>query len=102
MRACSTRPRPAYIATSAARYWPEAASGEEENNPNTPSAPLPLTTVASLHEDELKQVLGLPADVNTYALIPIGYPLGKFGAVKRLPVEEVTCLDKWGTPFTQS
>lgn len=60
-----------------------------------------LTTVASLHEDALKQVLGLPADVNTYALIPIGYPLGKFGLVKRLPVEEVTCLDKWGQAFTK-
>ncbi len=60
-----------------------------------------LTTVASLHEDELKQVLGLPADVNTYALIPIGYPLGKFGPVKRLPVEEVTCLDKWGQAFVK-
>ncbi|MBI3246202.1 MAG: nitroreductase family protein [Deltaproteobacteria bacterium] len=60
-----------------------------------------LTTVASLHEDELKQVLGLPAEVNTYALIPIGYPLGKFGPVKRLPVEEVTCLDKWGQVFKQ-
>jgi nitroreductase len=58
-----------------------------------------LTTVASLHEDELKQVLGLPADVNTYALLPIGYPLGKFGPVNRVPVEDVTCVDQWGTAF---
>lgn len=58
-----------------------------------------LTTVASLYEDELKQVLGLPSDVNTYALLPIGYPLGKFGPVSRMSVEEVTCVDQWGKPF---
>lgn len=61
-----------------------------------------LTTVSSLYEDDLKKVLGLPNDVNTYALLPIGYPLGKFGPVSRLPVEEVTCVDQWGTPFKKS
>jgi nitroreductase len=61
-----------------------------------------LTTVSSLYEDDLKKVLGLPADVNTYALLPMGYPLGNFGPVSRLPVEEVTCLDQWGTPFKKS
>jgi nitroreductase len=58
-----------------------------------------LTTVSSLYEEDLKKVLGLPDDVNTYALIPIGYPLGKFGPVNRLPVEEVTCVDQWGKRF---
>lgn len=58
-----------------------------------------LTTVASLYEDELKKVLGLPSDVNTYALLPLGYPLGKFGRVSRLPVEEVTCVDQWGQAY---
>ena len=56
-----------------------------------------LTTVCSLHDDELKPILRLPADLSTYALIPIGYPLGKFGPVQRLAVEEVTCVDRWGT-----
>ncbi|MCS6927701.1 MAG: nitroreductase family protein [Candidatus Binatia bacterium] len=60
-----------------------------------------LTTVSALYEEELKAVLGLPADVSTYALIPIGYPRGKFGPVQRVPVEEVTCVDRWGTPFTR-
>lgn len=58
-----------------------------------------LTTVSSLYEDELKPILQLPADVSTYSLIPIGYPRGKFGPVQRLPVEEVTCVDRWGTPL---
>jgi nitroreductase len=58
-----------------------------------------LTTVSSLYEDELKSILHLPADISTYALIPIGYPRGRFGPVQRIPVEEVTCMNRWGTPF---
>ena len=58
-----------------------------------------LTTVASLHEEEIRAVLNLPKDVSTYALLPIGYPLGRFGPVTRVPVEEVSCIDQWGTPF---
>jgi nitroreductase len=59
-----------------------------------------LTTVASLYDEELQAVLGLPKDVSTYALIPIGYPRGKFGPVQRMSVEEVTCVDRWGQAFT--
>jgi hypothetical protein len=29
-------------------------------------------------------MLGLPADVDTFALMPIGYPLDKFGPLTRL------------------
>lgn len=58
-----------------------------------------LTTVSALYEDELRSILHLPADISTYALIPIGYPRGKFGPVQRVPVEEVTCVDRWGTRF---
>jgi len=58
-----------------------------------------LTTVCSLYDDEIKAVLHLPSDISTYALLPIGYPQGKFGPVKRLAVEEVTCVDRWGTPL---
>ncbi len=58
-----------------------------------------LTTVASLHEEEIRAVLKLPEDVSTYALLPIGYPLGRFGPVTRVPVEEVSCVDQWGEPF---
>jgi len=60
-----------------------------------------LTTVCSLYEDEIRAVLHLPNDVSTYALLPIGYPQGKFGPVKRMAVEEVTCVDQWGTPLAR-
>lgn len=58
-----------------------------------------LTTVCSLYDDECRAVLGLPADISTYAMLPIGYPQGKFGPVRRMAVEEVTCVDQWGTPL---
>jgi nitroreductase len=38
-----------------------------------------LTTNHMLLEDEVKSVLGLPAPYRTFALLPIGYPVNKFG-----------------------
>jgi len=54
-----------------------------------------LTTNHLVYEDEVKAVLGIPPDVQTYGLMPIGYPRGKFGPVKRKPVSEVAHLDSW-------
>jgi nitroreductase len=55
-----------------------------------------LTTIHTFFEDEVKQILGLPPEVMTYALMPIGYPQGKFGPIKRRPVSEVAYLDSYG------
>ena len=55
-----------------------------------------LTTIHTYFEDEVKAILGLPREVQTYALMPIGYPQGKFGPIKRRPVSEVAYLDKYG------
>ena len=54
-----------------------------------------LTTIHMFYEDEVKAILGLPAEVQTYALMPIGYPRGKFGPIKRRPVSEVAYLDNY-------
>ncbi len=58
-----------------------------------------LTTLHTFAEDEIKALLGLPADVTTYALLPIGYPQDGYqhGPVKRLPVEKVTFLNTMAT-----
>jgi nitroreductase len=58
-----------------------------------------LTTIHMFYEDEVKAILGLPAEVQTYALLPIGYPSDKFGPIKRRPVSEVVCLDRYGNPW---
>ena len=41
------------------------------------------TTNHMLYEDQVKAVLELPDDVQTYALMPIGYPRGNFGPLTR-------------------
>jgi nitroreductase len=58
-----------------------------------------ITTNHIRYEDELKAVLGIPADVDTCALMPIGYPQGKFGPVTRRPVAEVAYADRWSQPW---
>lgn len=55
-----------------------------------------LTTLHKLHEDDVKKLLGIPDDVETMALIPVGRPKGKFGTPKRLPAERVVYWETWG------
>ncbi|HXZ87504.1 MAG TPA: nitroreductase family protein [Candidatus Binataceae bacterium] len=55
-----------------------------------------LTTIHAFFEEEVRAILNLPADVQTYALMPIGYPQGHHFPVKRKAVKEVACLDSYG------
>jgi nitroreductase len=55
-----------------------------------------LTTLHLLYEDEIKEQLGIPSEVETVALIPIGYPRGRFGPTTRVPVQDVAHWDHWG------
>jgi nitroreductase len=58
-----------------------------------------LTTVHAFFEDEVRAIVNLPPEVQTYALMPIGYPQGHHFTVKRRPVNEVACLDSYGKPW---
>jgi nitroreductase len=58
-----------------------------------------ITTIHKFRDEQVKQLLGIPADVETAALIPLGYPLGKFGRPPRRPVGEVAFADSWGQSF---
>ncbi|HXU24321.1 MAG TPA: nitroreductase family protein [Tepidiformaceae bacterium] len=53
------------------------------------------TTFAISDRSAAKRVLGLPDTIEPFCLIPVGYPLGKFGPVTRKPVEEVMRWDRW-------
>lgn len=55
-----------------------------------------LTTLHLMYEQEIKARLGIPDDVEAAAMIPIGYPLGRFGPTTRTPVQDVTYWDAWG------
>ena len=54
-----------------------------------------LTTWHLMAEGEVKRVLGIPRSVHTYGLIPIGWPIGTFGPVRRRPIDEVIHPDRW-------
>jgi nitroreductase len=58
-----------------------------------------ITTNHIRCEDEVKALLGIPEDVATFALMPIGWPLDKFGPVTRRPPAEVAHADRWGTAW---
>ena len=54
--------------------------------------------VATWHmflEREWKAVLGIPRAAHTFAAIPVGWPQGRFGPVRRRPVAEVIHRDRW-------
>ena len=55
-----------------------------------------LTMRHLLYEKESEAALGLPPGVHSYAIIPIGYPLGKFGPVRRGPLAGIVYKDRWG------
>ena len=58
-----------------------------------------ITTIHRFRDAQVKELLGIPADVETAALIPLGYPLGKFGRPPRRPLREVAFADRWGRAF---
>jgi nitroreductase len=58
-----------------------------------------LTTLHLVFEKEAEAALGLPPGVHSYALLPIGYPIGRFGPVRRIALGEVVYQDRWGQPY---
>jgi nitroreductase len=63
-----------------------------------------LTTMHTRYEKEVKELLGIPAEIDTVALIPLGYPDfskgERFSKGKRKPLEEVAYSDIWGKQLT--
>jgi nitroreductase len=60
------------------------------------------TTITTNHlrcEGELRTLLGLPDDVDTFAMMPIGWPMDRFGPLSRKPLSEVAHADRWGHPW---
>lgn len=62
-----------------------------------------LTTLLCFVEDEVKQLLEIPEDWYTCAVMPIGYAVGKgHGPISRRPVSKLAYRDSWGNGFTPS
>lgn len=72
-----------------------------------------MTSWHALVEEELRTVVGIPADVAIHATIPLGVPQGRHGPVRRRPLSELVYEDDWersapwavdppGTQFTSA
>ena len=57
-----------------------------------------LTTRHLTYEKETEEAMGIPPGFHSYAILPIGYPMG-FGPVGRGPLSDVVYLDGWGKPY---
>lgn len=53
------------------------------------------TTLALQDQAAVAKVLKLPETMGAFCLIPVGYPLGKFGPVTRKPLSEILRFDQW-------
>ena len=54
-----------------------------------------MTTWHLEQEQEFKAILGIPRRVKTFAIIPVGWPQGRFGEVRRRPAAEAIRFDGW-------
>ena len=55
-----------------------------------------LTTMHQVFEDEMQARFGIPDEYGIVVTLPIGFPMGRFGPVRRKPSEKVTYFDAWG------
>ncbi|MCE5290437.1 MAG: nitroreductase family protein [Nocardiaceae bacterium] len=54
-----------------------------------------MTTWHTMFEQEFKSILAVPGHVNIYAIVPVGWPAGKFGPVSRRPAAEAIRWERW-------
>tara|TARA_B100000676_G_scaffold313395_1_gene394248 strand:- start:18020 stop:18682 length:663 start_codon:yes stop_codon:yes gene_type:complete len=55
-----------------------------------------ITTRHLIYADETERALELPKDYLSYAIIPVGYPMGNFGPVTRGDLRDFVSLDRIG------
>ncbi|MGF7235330.1 MAG: nitroreductase family protein [Frankia sp.] len=53
-------------------------------------------------EDKLRAVIGIPDGWRIASLVSVGWPIGRHGPVRRRPLNKVTSLNTWDTPFITS
>lgn len=62
-----------------------------------------ITTLLKLRKREVEELLGMPDGFwHMHAMIPMGYPTGRWGLAERRPAEEVVFSETWGRPVTWS
>jgi nitroreductase len=54
-----------------------------------------ITTLHLARESRIDDLLGIPEDSASFAMIPVGYPMGTFGPTRGVPVDHVLRWDSW-------
>ena len=57
-----------------------------------------LTTRHTSHHEEVDAIFGIPAGTHSFAILPIGYPMGNFGPTRRGSLAEVVRGSRWDEP----
>jgi nitroreductase len=52
--------------------------------------------IGAFIEGDVREILGIPAEVKIVALTPVGYPKGERVTIPRKPLEEITMRERWG------
>ena len=52
--------------------------------------------IGAFKEDEVRQLLGIPADTRVVELMPLGYPATEAPPKRRLELAEIVKWEKWG------
>ena len=58
-----------------------------------------LTTRHTGYGKECDEAMGIPKGYKSYAILPIGWPMGNFGPLGRGQLSEVVYLDDWGKAY---
>ncbi len=51
--------------------------------------------IGAFYQDQVKEILGIPENVNVVALLPLGYPADKPKPKSRKMIGEIVCFDSW-------
>lgn len=57
-----------------------------------------LTTLHPVVMERVFTMFSVPAAMRFHACIPLGYPRGNFGTTRRVPTNQTTHWDTWGSP----
>jgi nitroreductase len=54
-----------------------------------------LTSLHRRRRDQVHAILGIPETYDSAAIVPLGWPVERYGKNRRRPVEEITMRDRW-------
>ena len=54
-----------------------------------------LTTIVCAREPDMRSILGFPDDWGVHALVPLGWPKGKHGPLRRAPLDDMVMRERW-------